>query len=87
MVDLMGKGYVVDYCISLFRKKQERRRYEAYITDMLMTMNNNLCHAFGGSKITKRYADYFINKKEDNRTAAEIVKDTIRKAGLTLVKG
>lgn len=84
MVDLMGKGYVVDYCISLLRKKQEQRRFQVYLTDVLMVMNNNIVRAFGGGKITQRYADYF--KKEDTRTAGQIVKDTIRKAGLTFVK-
>lgn len=87
MVDLMGKGYVVDYCISLLRKKLELRQFHAYIADVLMTMNNNIHHSFGGVKITQRYADYFSKKKEDNRTAKEIVQDTIKKAGLTLVKG
>ena len=86
MVDLMGKGYVVDYCISLLRKKQEQRRFQSYIADVLMVMNNNIQHGFGGAKITQRYADYFNRKKEDTRTAKQIVKDTMRKAGLTFAK-
>lgn len=84
MVDLMGKGYVVDYCISLLRKKQEQRRFQIYLTDELRVLNNNICRAFGGAKITQRYADYF--KKEDTRTAGQIVMDTMRKAGLTFAK-
>ena len=87
MVDLMGKGYVVDYCISLLRKKQEQRRFQVYLTDALMIMNNNIVRAFGGGKIKQRYADYFSKKKEDTRSAKEIVKDTIKRAGLKLVKG
>ena len=87
MVDLMGKGYVVDYCISLLRKKHEQRRFQIYLTDVLMVMNSNIVRAFGGSKINQRYADYFVKKKEDTRSAKEIVKDTIKRAGLTLVKG
>lgn len=84
MVGLMGKGYVVDYCISLLRKKHEQRRFQSYIADVLMVINNNIQRSFGGAKITQRYADYF--KKEDTRTAGQIVKDTIRKAGLTFAK-
>ena len=87
MVDLMGKGYVADYCISLLRKKQEQRRFHVYLTDALMVINNNICHAFGGSKLTQRYADYFTRKKEDNRTAKEIIKDTMKRAGLTFANG
>lgn len=86
MVDLMGKGYVVDYCISLLRKKQEQRRFQVYITDVLMVLNNNIQHCFGGAKITQRYADYFVKKKEDTRTAKQIVQDTIKKAGLRFAK-
>ena len=80
MVDLMGRGYATDYCISLFRKKQEERRFQSYVADVLMIMNNNIQQRFGGVKITQRYSDYF--KKEDKRTAVEIVKDTMKKAGL-----
>ncbi len=82
MVDLMGKGYATDYCISLFRKKQEERRFQSYVADVLMIMNNNIQQRIGGAKITQRYSDYFTRKKEDKRTAKEIVKDTIKKAGL-----
>ena len=85
MVDLMGKGYVVDYCISLLRKKQEQRRFQVYLTDVLMILNNNIQHSFGGAKITQRYADYFT-KKEDTRTSKQIVQDTMRRAGLTFAK-
>lgn len=87
MVDLMGKGYVVDYCISLLRKKQEQRRFQIYLTDVLMIMNNNIQRCFGGAKINQRYADYFGKKKEDKRSAKQIVQDTMRKAGLTFAKG
>lgn len=86
MVDLMGKGYVVDYCISLLRKKMEQRRFQSYIADTLMVLNNNIYHCFGGVNITQRYADYFEKKKEDKRTALQIVRDTMRKAGLTFAK-
>ena len=56
MVDLMGKGYVVDYCISLLRKK-EQRRFQIYLTDVLMIINNNIQRCFGGAKINQRYAE------------------------------
>lgn len=48
-----------------------------------MLINNNIYQMAGGGKmITQRYADYFVERKEDKRSAKEIVQDTMKKAGL-----
>lgn len=85
MVDLIGRGYVVQYCISLFRERQEKLLYQTYVTDALMAITNNIFHAFGGAEIKMRYFD--IAKSEqvetDERTGDEIAADIISRAGLS----
>ena len=85
MVELLGAGYVVDYCVSRFKRKQEEKLYRSYIADVLMTLNNNLVGAWGGYRIEKRYID--MDKPADRRSGDEIAMDVIKRAGLTLAEG
>lgn len=82
MVELLGAGYVVDYCISRYKHKQEEKLYRAYVSDALMHITNNLSHAFGGNRITQRYTD--LMKPQDTRTGDDIAVDVMQRAGLTL---
>ena len=81
MVELMGAGYVVDYCVSRFKHKQEEKQYRIYLTDALMVIANNTARAFGGSTVTMRYLD--IIKPQDTRTGDDIAVDVMQRAGLT----
>ena len=77
----MGTGYVVEYCVSRYKHKQEEKIYRLYIADALMCMCNNLASAFGGHTITTRYADLY--KPVDTRSGDEIAVDVIKRAGLS----
>lgn len=81
MVELLGAGYVVDYCISRYKHKQEQKQYHVYVTDVLMTIANNVCNIAGGEKIKTRYQD--LGKPQDTRTGNEIAADVMKRAGLT----
>lgn len=81
MVDLMGSGYVVDHCISAFRAKQERNRFEYYIADVGAALIN-----MWAKDKYPRYYDLVHPKKEDKRTGAQIAADIIAKHGLKVVK-
>lgn len=81
MVDLLGTGYVVEYCVSRYKHKQEEKQYRVYITDALMVIANNTARAFGGSTVTMRYSD--IIKPQDTRTGDDIAVDVMQRAGLT----
>ena len=52
MIELMGAGYVVDYCISRYKHKQEEKIYRAYIADALMHICNNIANGIGGAILT-----------------------------------
>lgn len=81
MAELLGAGYVVDYCISRYKHKQEEKQYRVYITDALMTIANNIVNVAGGQKIVTRYYD--LGKPQDTRTGNEIAIDVIKRAGLS----
>lgn len=85
MVELLGAGYVVDYCVSRFKREQEEKRYKSYIADVLMTLNNNIVDALGGYRIARRYID--MDKPVDRRSGDEVALDVIKRAGLTLAEG
>ena len=81
MAELLGTGYVVDYCISRYKHKQEEKVYRAYITDALMAICNNFAGVFGGERLAVRYID--LGKPKDTRTGDEIAIDIITRAGLS----
>ncbi len=88
LLELIGKGYIVDHCVSLFNNKAKERLYQTYITDTLKCLNDNLAKVIGGSSIKARYYDLLEagSKKESEKTGDEIAIEIIKKAGLK-VKG
>ena len=76
----MGSGYVVDHCISAFRLKQERMRFEYYITDVGAALIN-----MWAKDKYPRYYDLVNPKQVDNRSGDEIAADIIAKHGLKVV--
>ena len=36
MLEIMGKGYVIDHCMSFFQRENLRKSYQYYVTDLLM---------------------------------------------------
>ena len=84
MVNLLGAGYVADYCISRFRKRQKEELYKVYIADNLMILNNNIAHAFGGSIITTRDAD--SGKPVEKKSGDDIAVDIMQRAGLSFAE-
>lgn len=88
MLDLIGKGYIVDHCVSLFENRAKERLFQIYITDTLKCLNDNVAKVFGGATLKMRYYDLLESgkKTESEKTGDEIALEIIRKAGLK-VKG
>lgn len=81
-MDLIGKGYAKKYCTALFQKKREELAYRVYVTDTLMALVNST----KVYSVESRFYDTRPGKRRKSRekTAGEIVAETIKKAGLTL---
>lgn len=88
MLDLIGRGYIVDHCVSLFNSRAKERLFQIYITDALKCLNDNVAKTLGGSTLKVRYYDLLEsgNKQENEKTGDEIALEIIKKAGLK-VKG
>ena len=86
LLQMIGKGYVIDHCVSLFKKKQEKKLYQIYVTDTLKLINDNIAKNFGGAMIKTKYSELTQTVKEDNRTGDEVAREVIGRLGLK-VKG
>ena len=83
----MGRGYVIEHCISSLKLNNEEKAFKIYVTDALMAIANNTTHIVGaqgvvdyGMTITQRWIE--LNSKpsepekpEDNRSSEEIAVD------------
>ena len=76
---------MLDHVICEIEATLKERQYRAYVTDVLMTLTNNVAHGLGGSVINVRWADSF--KKQDTRTPEEVVRDVFKRGGLKLKGG
>lgn len=65
-MEMMGRRYVIDCCISAFRAKQEDLIYRVYVTDLLRALTRADC---------ARYYDLIKPTKDDGQTVVETVND------------
>lgn len=81
LLDLFGKGYVVDHCIAFLQKQRRQEELEYYITDTLMYIAQNTAN-IGGGKVPKiRFYEVMNQKPEETRTAQDIINNIKRKIG------
>lgn len=73
-LNVMGRGYVIDHCISSFQKEQEEKVFRIYLTDALQAIAENTQRFAGGMKMNKRYYDIInIKPQKQEETADEII--------------
>lgn len=72
---MMGIGYVIEHYIAFFQKEQQEEAYKCYVTDALRLITENTAKACGGNYIQARYADLIAPRKEESRTANEVIID------------
>lgn len=79
---MFGSGYVIDYCIATYANMQRQKSYQIYVTDMLSSVVAGL-----GAKNVPRWYDlaYGQQKAIEEKSAADIVADITRRAGLKVV--
>ena len=72
---MIGIGYVIEHYIAYFQKEQREKAYQVYITDALRIITENTAKANGGHYLQVRYAELIEPKKEETRTANEVITD------------
>lgn len=80
MLELFGRGYVMEHCVSVFYDRSKSAAFQSYIADGLMCMTETIANQYGGSYMTDRYADLFAEREE--KTGDEIAAEVIKRAGL-----
>ena len=65
MVEILGSGYIIEYCVSAFNHIQEEKVYRIYITDALKYL----------AGLNVRYAELIDTTPKDERTFEEITND------------
>lgn len=66
MLELFGKGYVIEHCISLFKEEQTAETYRIYVTELLSCIAQSM-----GVTINAKYIDILHPKEE--KSAQEII--------------
>ena len=79
MLEIFGRGYVIDNCIAFLQKKKKHNDIVYYITDSLMYISQNIANRYGGKTISKRYYEIENPKPEEHRTASEIISNIKKK--------
>lgn len=75
LLEIVGIGYVIEHYIAFFQKEQQEKAYRVYVTDALRIVTENTAKQGGGTYLTTRYADLIEPRKEETRTANEIIVD------------
>lgn len=84
MLELFGRGYVIDHCSVQLQQEFKERSWKRYVTEVLRNIGENAAKYVGGSYIASRWED--TPKPVDDRTGDEVALDVINRIGLR-VKG
>lgn len=71
MLDVLGKSYVIDYCIAFFARKQKEQDFRDYVGNALYSIAQNTANMFGGSHMAVKYTDLY--KPEEEMTAQQVI--------------
>ena len=77
----MGRGYVIEHCVSTLNSIRKEENYRVYVTDILRVISKGV-----GYEIKLGYADFLEKSKnsqeEEERTPDEIINTIKAKAEL-----
>ena len=84
MLELLGRDYVIDHCISRLNLEAEKELYQMYVTESLkIIMENTALLTKSGKAISNRYVDILDNmrnpKPENDIDEQQRAEETILK--------
>lgn len=77
MLEVCGRGYVIDHCIASLRRRNRELEFRVYVTDALKLISENTAKYVGGSYMPSRFAEKYLPEKK--QLSSEEVKKNIRK--------
>ena len=78
MLELFGRGYVIEHCVSTFNAIQREENYRGYITEILRCIAKA-----NGVSISLSYKDILDaskGEKDEERTSEEVITSIRNKA-------
>ena len=84
LLEIFGRGYVVDHCVAFFKKEKDETLYRCYVADLLKVTAEMAGRAAGYEVTAQSYRELIGLVKEDDRTGDEIAADIIKRAGLRM---
>lgn len=83
MLELLGSGYVIEYCVAAYTEHSKQEAYRNYIADGVRNINEAVATYYGGTYMQIRFADMMRGEDAgDERTGDEVALEVIEKAGL-----
>ena len=73
------------YAVARFQREQRDMAYRFYIAECLRMITNNTAHPFGGTVMEAKLYEILYGKKEDNKTADEIIADVLSRSGIEVI--
>ena len=75
-MEVCGRGYVMDYCMALFRRQNREMAFKVYVTDALKAIAENTAKFVGGNYMKHRFYDFFETPEPPQ--SADAVKKQIK---------
>ena len=80
---MLGSGYVIEHCISAFKRMQEEKSYKIYVSDALQCIAKNTTHfvTFNGVEeygtvMQERWIDLISGRANEPEQEEETEEDT-----------
>ena len=80
MLELLGRGYVIEHCISSFKNKKRLEALTIYATDCLYTIANGI-YGGGNKAIKDRFCELIERETRPKETEDEIINRIKQKLG------
>ena len=80
MLELLGRGYVIEHCISSFKNKKHLEALTIYVTDCLFTIANGI-YGGGNKAIKDRFCNLIIEESKPKESEDEIINRIKQKLG------
>lgn len=89
LLEVLGRGYVVDHCIASLNKQRKEQKFRVYLTDVVKMIAENTAKMAQGTMPVRRYADIMMEdtygykkaEKKKPQTTKEVVNSIRAKWG------
>ena len=81
MLEVMGRGYVIDHVIASLRKQRKELTYRIYVTESLRIIAENTAKFVGGRMLTQSFVDIIEPKEKPKMTTEGVVSKMRKKIG------